>query len=158
MDKLSGFDLDHIANHPASTSSSAKRPVGALRNDATKSTVPLTRNDPIDPLEPNASAASRRQSHTGSTRPNISQPTNRAVSGGKNGFNTGRNSLMQGLVSPPLQRELSSGRPPHNSLLEAVSGKIGAPRKQKPVGFKEKLKKNEGGIVKRRDGAVLARG
>lgn len=158
MDKLSGFDLDHIAEHPSSTASSNRSRNGAHQLGNSK--------PDLEPqhLDPNSSLTTRRQSHTGSTRPSVSQPqTNRVTSGSRNVLPTtmAKNSVLSGLVSPPLQRELSAGRAPHGSLFEALSStsaNAGVPRKQKPVGFKDKLKKEEAGTVRRRSGAVLARG
>lgn len=135
MDKLSGFDLDQIAEHSASTN-------GSKEDALKKADAGLARHDSVESLGHSPpSGTARRQSHTGSTRPHVSQSTNRIVSGGKDGLKSGRNNLMQGVVSPPIS---SAGRQPHNSLLDAVVGKSNVPRKQKPVGFKDKLKKEEG--------------
>lgn len=157
MDKLSGFSLDNIPEQSFSSLDKDAVTLNSPSEGSALGTSPLARHDSIEAMGGSPSSlTNRRQSHTGSTRPSVSKSGNRAVSGGIDNRG-GRNSLIQGLTSPPIRPE-TSGRSGINSLLNAAASKAAAVQKQKPVGFKDKLKREQAGIVKRRTGAVLARG
>jgi hypothetical protein len=157
MDKLSGFNLDNIPEQSSSTLDKDAVTLNSPSEGSALGTSPISRNDFIEAMGGSPSSLShRRQSHTGSTRPSVTRSGNRAVSGGIDNRG-GRNSLIQGLTSPPIRPE-TSGRSGIHSLLNVAASKAAAVHKQKPVGFKDKLKREQPGIVKRRTGAVLARG
>jgi hypothetical protein len=157
MDQLSGFNLDNIPEQSSLSRQSEGRTV--TTDESPFGTSPSARQTDIQTSQTNGSPLSnRRQSHTGSTRPSVAKTGNRVISGGFEAKG-GRNSLVQGMTSPPLRSEYS-GRNNIHSLLNQTTNKAAGANKQKPAvaGFKDKLKREQGGIVKRRSGAVLARG
>jgi hypothetical protein len=162
MDKLAGFRLDGIPEQRSDSAPPANQqdsnPAATSLDLHTPQASTLARYNSIEESDyPKSSQKSdRRQSHSDSTRPSV-KPfglANRVASGGReamNGPSTGNGNQTIPIPREAFHRFSSSGARRAEDGFDKVN-------KRKPVGFKDKLKREEAGIVKRRSGAVLARG